>query len=151
MIIDRLINVQQYYELAPGLKKAFEFLKTTDLEKLEVGKYEIDGEKIVVLVQEYDTNPTPKWESHKYHIDIQYLVSGEEKIGYRPLEGMVPPNPDPYKMTYDCTFYEENYKGDYLTLKDDIFMIFFPKDGHVPRVSVGQPMPVKKVVIKVLI
>lgn len=151
MIIDRLKNVQKYYDLVPGIQAAFDFLKTTDLEKLEPGKYEIDGERVVALIQEYTTKPDPLWESHKYHVDIQYLVSGEERVGYRPLEGMVPPNPDPYKMTYDCTFYEENYKGDYLTLKDDTIMILFPEDGHVPRVSVGEPMAVKKVVIKVLI
>jgi len=86
MIIDTLKNAYKYYGLNPRLEKAFAFLKNEDLESLEAGEYEIDGKDIVVLVQEYTTSPNPPWEAHKYHIDVQYLVSGVEKIGYRPLK-----------------------------------------------------------------
>ena len=148
MIIDTLKNAYKYYGLNPRLEKAFAFLKNEDLESLEAGEYEIDGKDIVVLVQEYTTSPNPPWEAHKYHIDVQYLVSGVEKIGYRPLKGM---KPDKYKTKTDCFLYDPGYEGDYITLKDDTIMIIFPDDGHVPRVAYDKPMAVKKIVIKVLI
>jgi YhcH/YjgK/YiaL family protein len=148
MIIDTLKNAYKYYGLNPRLEKAFAFIKNEDLESLKEGEYEIDGKDIVALVQEYTTSPNPPWEAHKYHIDIQYLVSGVEKIGYRQLDGMIPTE---YRTKTDCFLYDPDYEGDYLTLKDDTIMIIFPDDGHVPRVAYDQPMAVKKIVIKVLI
>lgn len=148
MIIDTLKHAYKYYNLVPGLEKGFEFLKTADLENLPAGRYELDGDRVVALVQEYTTMENPPWESHNYHLDIQYLVKGEELIGYRPKEGMVPSQPYNAKDDYDLL---EEAGGDYITLKDDVIMILFPQDGHLPRKVAGEPMAVKKVVIKVLI
>ena len=148
MIVDTLKHAYKYYDLVPGLDKAFEFLKTADLENLPAGKYELDGDRVVALIQEYTTMENPPWESHNYHLDVQYLVKGEEKIGYWPKEGMVAKQPYNVKDDYDIL---EDVDGDYITLKDDVIMILFPQDGHVPRKAVDQPMAVKKVVIKVLI
>lgn len=148
MIVDTLKHAYKYYDLVPGLDKAFEFLKTADLENLPAGRYELDGDKVVALIQEYTTMENPPWESHNYHLDVQYLVTGEEKIGYWPKEGMVAKQPYNVKDDYDIL---EDVDGDYITLKDDVIMILFPQDGHVPRKAVDQPMAVKKVVIKVLI
>ncbi|TCK98504.1 YhcH/YjgK/YiaL family protein [Natranaerovirga hydrolytica] len=148
MIIDTLKNAHKYYGLNSGLEKAFNFLKTADLENIAPGSYEVDGQKVVALIQEYTTMDDPPWESHNYHIDVQYLISGVEKIGYHPVNGMKPTQPYNVKDDYDLL---EKVDGDYLTLKDDIIMILFPEDGHLPRLVADVPMPVKKVVIKVLI
>ena len=47
---------------------------------------EIDGEKVFALVQKYETvvMDVPKFETHKKYIDVQYIVSGEEIIGWAP-------------------------------------------------------------------
>lgn len=148
MIVDRLKNAYKYYSMNPGLEKAFEFLKTADLANIKAGRYELDGDRVVALVQEYTTMPEPEWESHNYHIDIQYLISGVEKIGYYPVAGMKPIKEYNVKDDYDILAPVE---GDYLTLKDDTIMILFPEDGHQPRKAAGEPIPVRKVVIKVLI
>lgn len=148
MIIDRLKNAYKYYGLNPGLEKAFAFLKNEDLESIKAGEYEVDGKNVVALVQEYTTSNNPPWESHNYHLDVQYLISGIEKVGYHPIEGMKPNQP--YNEKTDC-YLHEDVEGDYFTLKDDAIMIIFPEDGHVPRKAYAEPMPVKKVCIKVLI
>lgn len=149
MIIDRLKNAHMYYDLVPGLEKGFEFLKTADLENLPVGRYELDGDRVVALVQEYTTMDNPPWETHDYHLDIQYLVKGEELIGYYPnIDEMVKTQPYNGKDDYDLY---EDVEGSYVTLKDDVIMILFPQDGHLPRKAAGEPMAVKKVVVKVLI
>ncbi|NLY45589.1 MAG: DUF386 domain-containing protein [Tissierella sp.] len=149
MIIDTLKNAHLYYDLAPGLEKGFEFIKTADLENLPEGVYELDGKKVVALIQEYTTMDNPPWETHDFHLDIQYLYKGEELIGYYPhIEDMV--KSGPYNRATDCDLYED-VDGDYITLKDDIIMILFPQDGHLPRKAIAEPMAVKKVVIKVML
>lgn len=149
MIIDRLKNAHNYYDMVPGLEKGFEFLKTADLENLPAGRYELDGERVVALIQEYTTMDNPPWETHNYHLDIQYLVKGEELIGYYPnIDEMV--KTQDYNVKDDYDLYED-VEGSYVTLKDDVIMILFPQDGHLPRKAAVEPMPVKKVVIKVLI
>lgn len=149
MIIDKLKNAHMYYDLVPGLEKGFEFLKTADLENIPAGRYELDGDRVVALVQEYTTMDNPPWETHDYHLDIQYLVKGEELIGYYPnIDEMV--KTQPYNSKDDYDLYED-VEGSYVTLKDDVIMILFPQDGHLPRKAAGEPMAVKKVVIKVLI
>ncbi|MFT5056447.1 MAG: biofilm protein TabA, partial [Pseudoalteromonas distincta] len=53
MIIDKLQNASLYTSINPRIAQAFEYLKSTNLEKLAVGKHSIDGENVFALVQEY--------------------------------------------------------------------------------------------------
>ena len=64
-------------------EKALLFLKTTDLEKINIGRHELDGNNLFVLVDEYITREEKEtqFEAHKKYADIQYLVFGQEKIG----------------------------------------------------------------------
>ncbi len=68
-------------EINEKFKKAFDFLKTSDLVNMPCGKYEIDGENIFAIIQEYETKPIEdgKWKHTKYH-DIQYIISGQEEM-----------------------------------------------------------------------
>jgi len=33
---------------------------------------------------------------------------------------------------------------------EDLFVVMFPEDAHQPRVAAGEPMLVKKIIIKIL-
>ena len=48
MIIDTLDNLEQYAALNPLFPKVVEFLKANDLNKMEDGKYEIEGKDLFV-------------------------------------------------------------------------------------------------------
>ena len=146
MIIDQLENSDIYSAINPGFKKAFDFLKTNDLEKMEVGRYDIDGDNVFALVQEKTTQLQAPWESHNHYIDLQFSISGQEKIGYYPVEGMKAIKP--YDAVNDFTALED-VPGEFMTLKENTFMLLFPVDGHLPAIAVDQPMNVKKVVIKI--
>lgn len=78
MISDRIINFEEYISLNKNLKKAFEFLKSADVDKLLDGRYEIDGENVFALVQSYRTKAENEvgWEAHKKYIDIQFIAKG---------------------------------------------------------------------------
>ena len=149
MIFDKLKNAHKYYGLNPRFEKAFNFLKTADLENITAGEYEIDGKNVVALIQEYTTMSNPPWESHNYHVDVQYLISGIEKIGYRTIEGTKPSGP--YNAKTDCYLLEKVEDGNYATLEGDTIMLLFPEDAHLPRVVYDKPIPVKKCVIKIII
>ncbi|HBP65018.1 MAG TPA: hypothetical protein DD730_12260 [Desulfosporosinus sp.] len=69
-----------------------------------------------------------------------------ERIGYAPIDGMGPIkeyNAASDKLILDGT------NGNFITLKKDFFVVMFPEDAHQPRVAAGEPMPVKKIIIKI--
>ena len=87
MIIDRIENANLYKNIGERISKSFDYIKTTNLKNLPAGKYPIDGENIFALVSEYKTKleSEGKLEAHKKYIDVQYVLNGEELIGYFPF------------------------------------------------------------------
>jgi YhcH/YjgK/YiaL family protein len=149
MIIDKLENQALYAVLGDGIKKGFDFLLNNDLTNLEVGKYEIDGKKIFASVMEY-TSKEPhnaKLEAHMKFIDLQYVISGEELMGYTPRTGQVATEDKLEEK--DVIFYNE--PADFVKVSQGMFAIFFPTDLHQPSVKVSVPSPVKKVVVKIAV
>ena len=147
MIIDKIENAHLYKNISERINKSFEYIRTTDLKNLPAGKYPIDGENIFALVSEYQTKPEQegKLEAHKKYIDVQYVISGEELMGYAPLGGQKVL--DPYKEENDIVF----YTGDksFTKVSEGMFAIFFPEDVHMPGIASGKSSSVKKLVIKV--
>ncbi len=148
MIIDSLRNARLYCNLSPRFKRAFEYLRDTDLVNLPAGKYELEENRLFVVVQEYSTKPAGqgKWEAHRRYIDIQYIVQGTEKICYAPLSRV---QQGEYNETKD--FLALSATGDYLTLQSGDFMVFFPEDAHMPNMAIEEPSAVKKAVVKIAV
>jgi len=149
MIIDLLHNADNYSPLSPRFASGLAFLKDLDFGALKPGRNDIDGDSLYVMCQEYETRPMEKgvWESHRAYADIQFVVEGEELIGYAPLVSMIVK--DAYRADGDCALYEGS--GDFIRLRAGQFGIFLPQDIHMPGIAVTQPSPVKKVVVKVLL
>ena len=149
MIIDRLENCEFYYGLGINFKRAFEYLKSVDLNNIECGKYEIDGNNIFISIMEYTTKNIDEclWEAHKKYIDIQYVISGSEKMGYINVNNISIING--YNSDNDILFGEG--VGQFTIVKEGEFTIFTPNDGHMPSLNVNNPEVVKKAVIKILI
>ncbi len=147
------VNVDEFfkqYHACPEVWKAvFEFMKQ-DLSGLEVGKYPLAGEQAFAMISEYQTKQpeNAKWEAHKKYIDLQYLISGEEKMGLLSLEKAV--DAQEYNETKDLIFYGAN-DGDYYLANPDVFFLFFPTDVHRPSMQTDESKPVKKVVIKIAV
>ncbi len=149
MIIDHLDNVKHYRSLSERLKKGLEFLEEIDFDTIEPGRYNIEGDEVYAMVQEYETK-TPenaKIEAHERYIDIQYVVKGEETMGYALLEDQ--DIKTPYNAEKDVVFFNAEYSK--ILLKEGMFGIFFPTDIHAPGLMTDAPKPVKKVVVKVLL
>ncbi|WP_119080585.1 YhcH/YjgK/YiaL family protein [Chitinophaga alhagiae] len=148
MIIDSLDNAHLYHGLGPRFVKAFEYLQQTDFSTLEKGKYEIEGNTIFAIVNEYQTvDPAgEQMEAHKKYIDVQYVAKGEEQIGHDFLNGQTPSRA--YDGDADYMLFGER-PAFFSRLAQHQFAIFFPSDLHMPNLTAGVQQPVKKVVIKI--
>lgn len=149
MITDILDNADLYTSLNEHFGKAFSYLKETDFALVEKGIYNIEGDDVFAIVNEFETKDKSECEAeaHKKFIDIQYKVKGTEMIGYLPLTIQKPAID--YNEANDVTIYNEDVS--YLKLEAGAFIIFFPTDIHQPEVKEFEPVIVKKVVIKIKI
>lgn len=148
MVVDTLDNLEKYASLNPLFAQAITYLKSTDLNAVEVGtKVELKGKDLVVNFAQANpkTKEQAKLETHNKFIDIQIPLSAVEVMGYTPAKDCVPANA-PYNAEKDITFFE-GLAEDYIAVKPGMFAIFFPQDGHAPAIS---ETGVKKVIVKVL-
>ena len=152
MIIDRLENASFYYGFGEKFEKSFEFLKKSNLKELENGRYEIDGDKIYVSVQDYNTKyeQEGKFEAHKDYIDIQFIIIGEEKLGYENINNCS--SITNYDKEKDIVFLKNNLPcNHFVYAKEGDFLIFMPQDAHMPCIAIDEPSYVKKAVVKIKI
>ena len=148
MIIDRINNSHLYYPVNNKFKRAFDYIHSTNTDEIPVGKYEIDGEKMFVLVQQYDTKLKEQgvWEAHRRYIDLQYVAQGTEGMGYANINHLQQGEYDPNK-----DFLPLHGNGDVVTLQSGDFVLLLPEDGHMPGMAIGSPAPVKKIIVKIAI
>ena len=146
MIIDTLANLEFYKGLNEQLYKGLKFLKETDVAALPVGRYEIDGDTVFALVQAYETHLPEecRWEAHYKYTDIQYVVEGSERMGWKTLDGVVKTEDRPEDDVY---FFESD--GDHFVMHAGQFAVFAPQDAHRPGMAVDRQAPIKKIVVKV--
>ena len=105
MVYDIIANYQNY-EADTRVYQALKFLAQTDLSQADFGRYEIDGDNLFYIVQDYTPHSeTAKPEAHRRYIDIQAILTGEEMVGIAPLSGEkteVEAHPDRDVWFYDC-------------------------------------------------
>lgn len=146
MIIDTLENLKKYESLNPLFPKVIAFLAAHDLDKLETGKHEIEGNDLFVNIQmaKGKTPAEAVIETHDKMIDIQIPISDAETFGYTPREAL----PEAaYNAEKDITKIPELPAESYVTAQPGMFCIFFPQDGHAPCIA-GVP-EIKKAIFKV--
>ncbi|MBS2904624.1 YhcH/YjgK/YiaL family protein, partial [Klebsiella pneumoniae] len=79
-------NVSSYQK---AIQKAIQYLKENDLVNAVPGRYELDGDNMILQVLDVETtercNLRP--EVHETYIDVQFLAKGKELIGCYPDMG----------------------------------------------------------------
>ena len=148
MLIDQLPEKGQkltfdYARLGKHFAAAVRFLETGDFDALPLGKHEIDGENVFVLMQEYtQQEKEPAYEAHDRYADIQLMLRGSERFRW----GLGVPGP---------------LKGDFrevtqvkapveFTLRENQFVIFLPGEAHAPGLPEKGAALCRKAVVKVL-
>ena len=112
-----------------AIAKAITYLTETDFENLADGVYEIDGKMMYAQVFTFTSKPVEecKPELHRKYLDVQFWISGEEKFGVAPINGV----------------------GNFVHATKGCYAVFFPNDVHRPGTVVDQPLTYRKVVVKV--
>jgi biofilm protein TabA len=153
MIVTDLTHLSQQASPFPRLQTALEFLKNADLQDLPDGRVEIEGSQIYALVQTYNSKPensNPRFEAHLRYLDIQYIATGNELIGWAPLDQFVPENSyNPEKDVVKGLVRPEAIT--FVRLSAGQAAILYPEDAHAPGLADGDSSPVKKIVVKVSI
>jgi YhcH/YjgK/YiaL family protein len=148
MICDTIKRIGEYKGLSKSLDDAIDFMLSADLDGLEQGKTEIDGQRIFAAVSAYESKDPEKaqYEAHRRYIDIQIILSGEERIFYLPLDELSVQ--EEYSAEKDALLFSRD-GGSAIDLKPGMFCLLFPQDAHKPGCRIGDVGTVKKAVIKV--
>lgn len=146
MIVDHIDNAHLYYGLGPRFEKALRYLAETDLAGTAPERYDLDGDDLFALVQEYQSKPRAEgfWEAHRKYADVQFVVSGAEHMGYAPIASLQAGEYDGEK-----DFLKLGGDGAFIEMGAGTFIILHPQDAHMPGMAITSPEPVKKVVVKV--
>jgi len=153
VIPDQSINKHEfaisYFKNKERWDNAFNYLKTTDLQNLDLGIYYIDDDNVYVLVNEYITKNEDEvpFETHKKYVDIQYLISGIELMSIS-SETNKAEILTPYNEEIDKEFMAVDESSHYVATPERFF-IFFPQDLHRTDIKLYEASPVKKIVVKV--
>ena len=148
MILDKLSNHDLYVPLHPGFARAFDFLTRADLASLPPGKHEIAGQQVFAIIARGTGEglDNARLESHRKYIDIHYVISGTEQIGWLELSTCATA-PAAFDAVKDIGFCDDRPET-WLTLPPNHFTILYPHDAHAPLAGVG---PVHKVIVKVMV
>lgn len=140
------------FPLPAALNAALAYLRHTDFREMAPGRYPIDGDKMIAIVQTPLTQPweTGMPEFHQRYIDIQYLLEGEEVIGFLPANPTLECAKDQL-IERDIAFVHPQANETRLVLTPGMFAIFFPGELHKPCRVLNESMPIKKVVIKIAV
>ncbi|NDO79699.1 YhcH/YjgK/YiaL family protein [Citrobacter sp. NCU1] len=135
--------------LHPVLEEALTLALAARPQEKAPGRVELRGDDIFMNVMQFATQPSQekKAELHEKYIDIQLLLTGEERILFgitgsaRQCEEMH--LEDDYQL---CTHIDNEHA---LLLKPGMFAVFMPGEPHKPGCVVDVPREIKKVVVKV--
>jgi len=152
MIVTGLDHIEEQVRMTQALRKALDFLRRPDIASLPDGRVDIDGDQVYALPQRYATILTdpPRFEHHRRYIDIQFIVTGDEVIGWAPAERMQVT--EAYDPAMDIAF--GTVPAGEMTpvrLHAGQLAVLYPADGHAPRLAAGMPSPVFKIVVKVAV
>ena len=86
MVYDKIDNLEVYAGISEDIRIGLEYLHNIKSD-VEIGVHELSP-RVKAIVSEYTTKLENEYgyEAHRKFIDIQYLISGKEKVCCMPLE-----------------------------------------------------------------
>lgn len=152
MIYGRLESfADEAMALPENILEGLRFLSRTNLAVLPKGRIDIDGDRIFAVVQDYSTRPKDdiRPEAHASYVDLQYVVSGKESVGFGHI-ATAPAAIEDFIEERDVRFYGEVPEESSLILSAGSYAVFYPWDVHRPGCVVSTPEDVRKVIVKIL-
>ena len=131
--------------------KIIDIIEKTDFTQKDDGTIKIDSDDLYYILTTYNTSDNIEEkpaEAHRKFIDLQYILYGEEKIGYADYT-----SPKMLLKEYDAGSDIELFKRiedeSFFVLKKDMYSVFFPEDVHRPGLTDKEGHGVRKVIFKI--
>ncbi|ELY4221454.1 YhcH/YjgK/YiaL family protein [Cronobacter sakazakii] len=144
-------NIHALGEWLPApFREAIEQVKQQVTPQTAPGKYELDGNRLFFLLSEDTTEPLAdrRAEYHARYLDIQIVLAGREGMTFSTLPPGAPETD--WLADKDIAFLPEGAHEKTVVLEEGDFVIFWPGEVHKPLCAVGDPAPVRKAVVKML-
>ncbi|WP_281513246.1 YhcH/YjgK/YiaL family protein [Bacteroides acidifaciens] len=146
MIVSNLQNSQRIEGLHPMFGLLFSYVKTHDLLHADLGRIEIDGERLFInnVNPECVASDEQVLELHHDYIDVHILLEGAETIGWKALEDLQN-EVKAYSKEEEYALYSDR-PTTYVNLLPGQFVIVYPEDPHAPVIGHGK---IRKLIAKV--
>ena len=133
-----------------AIGRALQWLRGQDFTQLPAEKIAVEGEHITAQLLELTSRPAAELrpEQHRHHVDLHYLIDGEETIGVA-LDCGANPIAQPYDPARDLLFYESAAGENFINLRPGQFLVLYPEDIHRPTIATNAPAPLRKIVMKI--
>ena len=144
MILCPWKDILKYKSVLPGIEEAFEAVN--NLTSLEPKTYPLsNGNRFFVAV---GTTRTPDLaEAHRKYMDIQYIVKGQEVMGWAPLDACTPAGE--FNTEGDCGMYSGDFQ--FITITEGNCYVAVPEDAHMPGRHLEVPNDFVKIVVKLAV
>ena len=143
MILCPWKDLNRYADLLPGLEEAVALINS--LQDWSVATYPLsNGNKVLIQQGTTKAAEAALGEAHREYLDIQYILEGQETVGWAPVENLT------LEGEFDTAKDKGKYSGeyDYVLVKAGHCYVVFPEDGHKPGVHLDTPANFKKAVVK---
>ncbi|MBI2430047.1 MAG: YhcH/YjgK/YiaL family protein [Ignavibacteriales bacterium] len=147
MILDHLSRAEKYFNMHSSFKHAFDYLKSTDLRSLPLGRTDIEGDDVYIIIATDETgNERRKLETHRSYIDIQLPIEGSFPLEWHDSDSCRNISQE-YSPDNDVMLYNDPPLFT-VHLIPDMFAVLFPEDAHAPQPPMTRT---KKAIVKVAV
>lgn len=142
MIICPWKDISRYEAVIPGLQEAVEAINSHDPQV--PGTYPLPNGRFMVGVHKSHGVEGAKAEAHRKFLDIQYVVTGQDVVGWAPLSSLTPAGE--FNAEGDIGFY--NGPVELIRVPAGYCYVVFPEDAHMPDCHIDEPNDFLKIVVK---
>ncbi|CFQ85584.1 MULTISPECIES: YhcH/YjgK/YiaL family protein [Yersinia] len=152
MITGNIHHLELVPYLPAQLKDAIEYVKSHITAETPLGKHDIDGNNLFVLISNDSTDylENRRAEYHAKYLDIQIVLAGVEGMTFSNLPAGKP-DTDWLADDKDIAFLPAGVDEKQFVMQAGDFVVFYPGEVHKPLCAVGEPAKVRKAVVKLAV
>ncbi|MBG6240348.1 MAG: YhcH/YjgK/YiaL family protein [Candidatus Symbiopectobacterium sp. Clec_Harlan] len=149
MITGNIHQLELVPYLPAKLREAIEYVKANITVDTPLGKHDVDGNNVFVLVSNDSTEAFEqrRAEYHAKYLDIQIVLNGVEGVTFSNLPAGTPDTD--WLADKDIAFLSAGEQEKTFVMQLGDFVVFFPGEVHKPLCAVGEPARVRKAVVKI--
>ncbi len=129
-------------------KPILDFINGKNIETLSPGKYPLSDSIFAIVIKTNSRDlKGQQFEAHRRNLDLHYLVSGKERLGFTSAYGLN--IAVSYDAEGDYLLYNPPQRYSQLSLTEKQFVLFYPEDAHCAQGHLQKENLIIKVVFKI--